>query len=221
MFSEAEIRPNSQWNLGASFPNFEEKSQSSKKKFFFFWRLGFPFSQHTHKLHGDILLQFNGNSMFFIWLESLHPINNLSVIQGRVFLGWTSSKLGLMCLAHGHNAVTLVRLQPAAPRSPVKHSTTEPLLSLAIVCVIANYILEHYNKFPNLRVCNANFPNLKGPRAPSQNCKKNPWYNLIKKHFGGIKCEYFLIHQYKHTFGAQKNHLLSFDHPQYVVWLWN
>ena len=23
----------------------------------------FPFSQHTHKLHGDILLQFNGNSM--------------------------------------------------------------------------------------------------------------------------------------------------------------
>ena len=26
-----------------------------------------------------------------------------------------------------HNAVTIVRLEPAAPRSRVKHSTTEPL----------------------------------------------------------------------------------------------
>ena len=25
-------------------------------------------------------------------------------------------------------------------------------------------------------VYRANFPNLKGPRAPSQNCKKNPWF---------------------------------------------
>ena len=29
-----------------------------------------------------------------------------------------------------HNAVTLVRLEPAAPRSRVKHYTTEPLRSL-------------------------------------------------------------------------------------------
>ena len=36
-----------------------------------------------------------------------------------------------MCLAQGHNAVTLVRLEPAAPRSRVKHSTTEPLRSLS------------------------------------------------------------------------------------------
>ena len=35
-----------------------------------------------------------------------------------------------MYLAQGHNAVTLVRLEPAAPRSQVKHSTTEPLPSL-------------------------------------------------------------------------------------------
>ena len=33
---------------------------------------------------------------------------------------------GLMCLAQEHNALTLVRLEPAAPRSRVKHSTTEP-----------------------------------------------------------------------------------------------
>ena len=60
---------------------------------------------------------------------SLRPITNLSVIQGRVFLGRTSTKLGLMCLAQGHNAVTPLRLEPAAPRSRVKHSTTEPLRS--------------------------------------------------------------------------------------------
>ena len=35
-----------------------------------------------------------------------------------------------MCLAQGHNAVKPVRLQPAAHRSRVKHSTTEPLRSL-------------------------------------------------------------------------------------------
>ena len=28
-------------------------------------------------------------------------VNNLSVTSGRVFLGWTSTKLGLMCLAQG------------------------------------------------------------------------------------------------------------------------
>ena len=28
------------------------------------------------------------------WYDSLRPINNLSVKQGRVFLGWTSTKLG-------------------------------------------------------------------------------------------------------------------------------
>ena len=57
------------------------------------------------------------------------PVNNLSVKSGQVFLGWTSTKLGLMCLAKGHNAVMPVRLKPAALRSQVKHSTTEPLHS--------------------------------------------------------------------------------------------
>ena len=37
-----------------------------------------------------------------------------------------------MCLAQGHNAVPPVRLEPAIPRSKVKHSTTEPLGSLAL-----------------------------------------------------------------------------------------
>ena len=32
-----------------------------------------------------------------------------------------------MCLAQGHNAVTSVSPKPVAPRSQVKHFTTEPL----------------------------------------------------------------------------------------------
>ena len=55
------------------------------------------------------------------------PVNNLSVMSGWVFLGWTRTKLGLMCLAQGHNTATLVTLVPTALRSRVKHSTTEPL----------------------------------------------------------------------------------------------
>ena len=35
-----------------------------------------------------------------------------------------------MCLAQGHSTVTPVRLELEAPRSRVKHSTTEPLCSL-------------------------------------------------------------------------------------------
>ena len=73
------------------------------------------------------------HSVCLIRFDSLRLINNLSVIKGQVFLGWTSTKPGLMCLTKGHNAVTLVRLEPAAPRSRVKHSTTEPLLSHFIV----------------------------------------------------------------------------------------
>ena len=62
-----------------------------------------------------------------IWFFT--SVNNLSVIKGWIFLGRTSTKLGLMCLAQGHNAVMLLRLEPPAPLSRVKHSTTEPLRS--------------------------------------------------------------------------------------------
>ena len=56
------------------------------------------------------------------------PVNNHSVMLGRVFLGWSSTKRGLMCLAH--NAVMPVRLEHAALQSRVKLSNTEPLRSL-------------------------------------------------------------------------------------------
>ena len=66
--------------------------------------------------------------LFVCLFDSLRPINNLSVKQGQIFRGWTSTKLGCVLLKD-HNAVTLVRLEPAAPRSWVKHSTNEPLHS--------------------------------------------------------------------------------------------
>ena len=50
---------------------------------------------------------------------------------------------------------------------------------MAIVCVIANLFLNSpkmplllFRKIPNLVVYRPNFPNLNGPKAPSQNCKK-------------------------------------------------
>ena len=58
------------------------------------------------------------------------PVYNLSVMSGWVFLGWTCTKQGSMCLAQRHNTLTPVRLKPVASRSPVKHSITEPLCSL-------------------------------------------------------------------------------------------
>ena len=50
-----------------------------------------------NKESGRILAYFYLDCLF----DSLRPTNNLSVIKGRVFLGWTSTKLRLMCLAHG------------------------------------------------------------------------------------------------------------------------
>ena len=43
-----------------------------------------------------------------------------------------------MGLLKDHNAVTLVRLEPAASRSQVKHSTTEPLSHCARLCNCMN-----------------------------------------------------------------------------------
>ena len=47
-------------------------------------------------------------------------------MTGRAFLGLTSTKQKINCIAQGHNAVPSVRLKPAPHKSRVKHSTTEP-----------------------------------------------------------------------------------------------
>ena len=75
------------------------------------------------------------DSHSFICLFNLFlyvPVNNFSVMSRQVFLGWTSTKQGKLCLSQGHTTVMLVRLEPATPRSPGKHSTTGSLRSLCL-----------------------------------------------------------------------------------------
>ena len=46
----------------------------------------------------NLMSQLRMLYILFVWFDSLRPINNLSVIKGRVFLGWTSTKLGFVLL---------------------------------------------------------------------------------------------------------------------------
>ena len=45
-----------------------------------------------------------------------------------------------MCLSQRHNTVKPVRLEPVAPLSQVKHSTTEPLCSSCELHVLKNIV---------------------------------------------------------------------------------
>ena len=60
----------------------------------------------------------------FVWFDSLRPINNISVINGRVFLGWTSTKLGFMFLLKD---TTQWRQWGSNPRPLGLKSSTLPL----------------------------------------------------------------------------------------------
>ena len=86
---------------------------------------GYPtFQKMINKSNGQTLDVQAGLHLYcsFVCLFDLIinvPVNNLSVMSGRVFLGWTSTKQGLMRLAQGHNAVTQVRLEPLALGSQV------------------------------------------------------------------------------------------------------
>ena len=97
--------------------------------------------QHKHfyssETHG---LMFEGCSFVcYVWFDSLRPINKLSVIKGRVFLDWTSTKLGLMFLLKDTTQWRQWGSNPAALRSRVKRSTTEPLRSLRGLFLIQGY----------------------------------------------------------------------------------
>ena len=52
----------------------------------------------------EVIVSFKYGFVF----DSLRPSNNFSVMSRRVFLGWTSTKQRIKCLAQGHNAVPLV-----------------------------------------------------------------------------------------------------------------
>ena len=70
------------------------------------------------------------------------PVNNFSVMSGRfpVFLGGTSTKQQIKCLAPGYNIVTppVVSLELATLRSPIYTLPTEPLRSTQVGKEIIN-----------------------------------------------------------------------------------
>ena len=77
----------------------------------------------THSLIYQIQLRIRqhlNKICLFVWLILYVLVNNISVTSGQIFLVWTSTKLGLMCLAQRHNAVTPVRLEPADTSSQDK-----------------------------------------------------------------------------------------------------
>ena len=84
----------------------------------------FLLSEYTYNLNG-VNLSLHLCLIWFFTPQSTF----FSVMSGRVFLGWASTKQGQMCPAQGHNTVRPVRLQPTAPCSRVKNSTTESLCS--------------------------------------------------------------------------------------------
>ena len=74
--------------------------------------------------------------LFVVWFDN--PSQQFSVMSGRVFLGLTSTKQRIKCLAQGYNAVAPVRLKPTTPLSRVKHSTTEPPRSIWFIIDMAS-----------------------------------------------------------------------------------
>ena len=53
---------------------------------------------------------------FFLLAFILYvPVNSFSVMLGWIFLGWTNTKQGLMCLAKGHNTGLPMRLETCNP----------------------------------------------------------------------------------------------------------
>ena len=73
----------------------------------------------------------------FIWFDSLLPVNNLSVMSGQVFLGWTSTKLSKDKCVSFKDTTKWRRWGSnlRSPRSRVKHSTTELPLCSYRTCV--------------------------------------------------------------------------------------
>ena len=84
----------------------------------------------------------------FVWFDSLRPIKNASVITGRVFLGWTSTKLGLMLLLKD---ITQWSRWGSNPRPFSLESSTLPLSHCApwLTCN-SNKLLEIHSKLLNI-----------------------------------------------------------------------
>ena len=61
--------------------------------------IGYVWQYTSNKLKQYGLLETWNDIICNVWFDSLRPINNLSVKHRQAFLGWTSTKLGYMCLA--------------------------------------------------------------------------------------------------------------------------
>ena len=81
---------------------------------------------------------------WFIDLILYVAVNKFSVMSRQVFLGWTSTKQGLMCLAQGHNTVPPVRLEPQtldlkSSTLPLSHCAPEKWLKKTLtLCILAS-----------------------------------------------------------------------------------
>ena len=86
-----------------------------------------PVSQHSYLLKNS---QWHPAKLhvFFIWFFTSYQ-QSFNYI-GTGLPGFNQYYASINVLAQGHNAVTPVRLEPAAPQSRVNHSYTEPLRSL-------------------------------------------------------------------------------------------
>ena len=98
----------SRWLLERTFHNFWRKMVS------YVW-FDFTVIQHFFSLV---------ETLIFVWFDSLRSINNLSAIKGRVLLGWTSTKPGLMFLLKD---TTQWRRWGSNPRPLGLESSIQPL----------------------------------------------------------------------------------------------
>ena len=98
---------------------------------------------------------FSGDKSFDLFVDLILYVQSAIFQLYRDGSFWVEPVLSLdNVLAQGHNAVTPVRLKLAAPRSRVKHSTTEPLRSLVIkvktfqsvIDVQCSYFPDQFNR---------------------------------------------------------------------------
>ena len=70
------------------------------------------------------------------------PVNNFSVMSGQVFLGWTSTRQRIKCLAHGRNTVTLPAVRSFDPQSNAL--PTETLRSKGLPIIMGSFFTLYY-----------------------------------------------------------------------------
>ena len=63
------------------------------------------------------LMQRSDRQIIFFVLLFYIPVNNFSVMPGRVYLSWTRTKQSIKCLAQRHRAVPPMRPEHATPQT--------------------------------------------------------------------------------------------------------